>query len=81
MTRYVKVIDGPGTSVTYIDENGYHVIYSSGARAWRNNNPGNLREGVVSKRNAQITNVYGDKDLAGLIENMLLAPRIIPKNI
>ena len=91
MTRYVKVIDGPGTSVTYIDENGYHVIYSSGARAWRNNNPGNLREGVVSKRNAQIgqaggfavfsdyktghaahvdllTNVYGDKDLAGLIE-------------
>ena len=91
MTRYVKVIDGPGASVTYVHENGYHVIYSGGARAWRNNNPGNLREGVVSKRNAQIgqaggfavfsdyktghaahvdllTNVYGDKDLAGLIE-------------
>lgn len=48
MTRYIKVIDGPGTSVTYIEENGYHVIYSGGSRAWRNNNPGNLREGVVS---------------------------------
>lgn len=74
-----------------MDENGYQVLYSGGSRNWRNNNPGNLRPGSVSKRNGQIgvagrfaifpdyesghaahidllLNVYGKKDLSGLIK-------------
>jgi hypothetical protein len=91
MTRFVEAFAGPGTSVIYVDDNGSHVIYSDGSRTWRNNNPGNLRTGTVSRRNGQIgvagrfavfpdyqaghaahvdllLNVYGNRDLAGLIK-------------
>jgi hypothetical protein len=54
MTRFVEAFSGLGTSVIYVDENGYHVLYSDGTRTWRNNNPGNLRPGTVSRRNGQI---------------------------
>ena len=54
MTRFVKAFAGPGTSVIYVDDNGSHVIYSDGSRTWRNNNPGNLLTGTVSRRNGQI---------------------------
>jgi hypothetical protein len=91
MTRFVEAFPGQGTSVVYVDENGYHVLYSERDRTWRNNNPGNLRPGTVSRRNGQIgvagrfavfpdyeaghaahvdllINVYGIRDLAGLIK-------------
>lgn len=91
MTRFVEAFSGPGASVTYVDENGFHVLYSGGTRTWRNNNPGNLRPGSVSRRNGQIgaagrfavfpnyetghaahvdllLNVYGNRDLEGLIK-------------
>ncbi len=91
MTRFIEAFAGPGTSVTYIDENGFYSLYSEGSRNWRNNNPGNLRPGSVSRRNGQIgvagkfavfpdleagraahvdllLNVYGNKDLTGLIK-------------
>jgi hypothetical protein len=91
MTRFVEAFAGPGTSVIYVDEHGNHVLYSDGTRTLRNNNPGNLRPGTVSRRNGQIgiagrfavfpdyeaghaahidllINVYGNRDLAGLIK-------------
>jgi len=91
MTRFIEAFAGPGNSVLYVDDNGSHVLYSEGDRTWRNNNPGNLRPGSVSRRNGQIgvagrfavfpdydaghaahvdllLNVYGNKDLAGLIK-------------
>ena len=54
MTRFVEAFPGRGTSVVYVDENGYRVLYSEGDRTWRNNNPGNLRPGTVSRRNGPI---------------------------
>jgi hypothetical protein len=91
MTRFIQAFAGPGSAVTYLDENGHSTVYSKGTRTWRNNNPGNLRSGSVSKRNGQIgvagrfavfpdydaghaahldllLNVYGDRDLSGLIK-------------
>jgi hypothetical protein len=91
MTQYVEAFAGSGNSVIYVDENGHHVRYFEGSRTWRNNNPGNLRPGSVSRRNGQIgvagrfavfpdyaaghrahldllLNVYGSKDLSGLIK-------------
>ena len=91
MTRFVEAFAGHGTSVIYVDENGHHVLCSDGTRTWRNNNPGNLRPGTISRRNGQIgvagrfavfpdyetghaahidllINVYGNRDLAGLIK-------------
>ena len=89
--RLIEAYSGPGLSLTYIDENGFYSLYSGGSRNWRNNNPGNLRPGTVSRRNGQIRvagnfavfpdsktgqaahvdlllNVYGNRDLAGLIK-------------
>ena len=62
MTRFVEAFAGPGTSVIYVDENGSYVLYSEGDRTWRNNNPGNLRPGTVSRR----TGV--EKDKSGRIQ-------------
>jgi hypothetical protein len=54
VTRFVEAFAEQGTSVIYVDENGYHVLYSQGDRTWRNSNPGNLRPGTISRRNGQI---------------------------
>lgn len=54
MSRFVKAEAGLKSSVTYIDDSGKKYIYSGGDRTWRNNNPGALVAGDVSKRNGQI---------------------------
>lgn len=51
---FIKAEKGLNHSVIYTDDSGKRFKYSGGSRAWRNNNPGNLRPGTISKRNNQI---------------------------
>jgi len=59
MSRFVKAIPGPKNSVIYIDESGQQSQFSGGTRTWRNQNPGNLVPGGVSRRNNQIGKAGG----------------------
>lgn len=43
-----------GKSVTYYFDDGHYEVWSGGSRAWRNNNPGNLRNGSIAKQNGSI---------------------------
>lgn len=54
MNKYIKAIEGPKRSVIYTDSNAKVWIFSGGSRAWRNQNPGNLVPGDISKRNGAI---------------------------
>ena len=54
MPRFVKAEPGPKNSVIFTDENGKRFIFSGGSRAWRNQNPGNLVPGKISKLNHAI---------------------------
>jgi len=54
MPKYIKANPGPGRSVIYTDTAGKDWEYSKGTRPWRNQNPGNLVPGTVSKRNGAI---------------------------
>ena len=54
MPRYIKAEPGPKNTVIYTDEDGNRVEFSGGDRTWRNQNPGNLVPGNVSRRNGQI---------------------------
>ena len=54
-----KALPGPGNSVIYEGADGKKYKYSGGDRAWRNNNPGNLVPGIVSKRNGVIGKAGG----------------------
>jgi len=54
MPRYIKAEDGPKKSVSYTDATGTRYLYAEGTRTWRNNNPGNLVPGEISRRNGQI---------------------------
>lgn len=57
MTRYVKAEEGAYNSVIYTDDGSRYFRFSGGTPAWRNNNPGNLTVGDVSRRNNQIGKV------------------------
>lgn len=59
MPKYVKAESGPGHSVIYTDTNGKQWIFNGGSRPWRNQNPGNLVPGNVSKRNGAIGKAGG----------------------
>ena len=54
MPRYTKAEAGPNDSVIYFSDDGKRFQFSGGSRAWRNQNPGNLVSGLVSKRNGSI---------------------------
>ncbi len=54
MPKYIKAEPGPGTSVIYTDAEGKQWRFEGGSRPWRNQNPGNLVSGNVSKRNGAI---------------------------
>lgn len=54
MSRYVKAAEGPSRSVIYTDDTGKQWKFEGGSRPWRNQNPGNLVPGNVSKRNGAI---------------------------
>lgn len=59
MSRFVKAEPGPRNSVIYTDDEGKRFMYSGGDRTWRNQNPGDLVPGEVSKRNQQIGTAGG----------------------
>ena len=59
MSKFVKAVAGPRNSVVYTDEEGNQFKASGGARSLRNNNPGNLVTGEISKRNGQIGTAGG----------------------
>jgi hypothetical protein len=54
MPKYVSAKDGPQRSVIYTDSDGRQWRFEGGSRPWRNQNPGNLVPGAVSKRNGAI---------------------------
>ena len=59
MNKFISAISGPKHTVIYTDSDGKKYEYSKGDPAWRNNNPGNLKSGDVSKRNNQIGKAGG----------------------
>ena len=48
-----------GKAVTYYFEDDHYEVWSGGSRAWRNNNPGNLRNGSIAKANGSIGQAGG----------------------
>ncbi len=59
MPKYAKAESGPGNSVIYTDTTGKQWRFEGGSRPWRNQNPGNLVPGKVSKRNGAIGTAGG----------------------
>ena len=59
MPRYDKAVPGTDNSVIYTSDDGKRFVFSGGSRAWRNQNPGNLVSGAVSKRNGAIGKAGG----------------------
>ncbi len=57
--KFVKAGPGPRHSVIYESEDGRKFCFSKGNWTWRNNNPGNLVVGKVSKRNGAIGKAGG----------------------
>jgi len=54
MSKYVKAEAGPNNTVIYTDSDGKKWKFEGGSRPWRNQNPGNLVPGKVSRRNGAI---------------------------
>ena len=52
--KYTNAFSGSGNSVIYEDENKNQETWSGGTRAWRNNNPGNIRDGDFARRRGAI---------------------------
>ena len=59
MPKYIKGVSGPGKSVIYTDADGKSWKFEGGGRPWRNQNPGNLVQGEVSKRYGSIGSAGG----------------------
>jgi len=54
MSKFIKAIQGLHHSVIYTDSDGRHFRRSDGTWPWRNNNPGDLCPGEISKRHNQL---------------------------
>lgn len=59
MCKFIAAAPGQKHTVIYTNSDGQKYEYSKGDPAWRNNNPGNLKSGDVSKRNNQIGKAGG----------------------
>lgn len=57
--RFIKAFEKPKYTVVYETADGRKFCYSKGNWTWRNNNPGNLTPGEVSKRNGAIGKAGG----------------------
>src|ERR1700744_1941518 len=57
--KFIKASPGPKNTVIYETGDGRKFSFSKGDRTWRNNNPGNLVVGNVSKRNGAIGKAGG----------------------
>ena len=55
---FIKADPGMRRSVIYTDEARQYIRHSDGSLAWRNNNPGNIRPGEISKKHGQIGVVF-----------------------
>src|SRR5262245_27357344 len=51
---FKRATAGKGSNVNYYDKNENITVRSGGSRAWRNNNPGNIRPGKFSSKNGAI---------------------------
>lgn len=58
MAVFIKAESGMRHSVIYTDDSGQYFRYSGGTWTWRNNNPGNVRPGEISRKNGQIGVVF-----------------------
>lgn len=56
---HAKAVSNGSSAVLYMNEDGSKVIRSGGSRAWRNNNPGNMRYSVFSKSHGAIGSAGG----------------------
>lgn len=54
MTTAVSASRTSNVTITYQNDDGSTTVMSGGTRAWRNNNPGNLREGPFSQSQGSI---------------------------
>jgi hypothetical protein len=59
MPKYTKARQGPKGSVIYTDSDGNEWIFDGGFIPWRNQNPGDLVPGNVSRRNGSIGSANG----------------------
>lgn len=59
MAKYIKAESGSKNTVIYTDDHGKQWVHSGGTRTWRNNNPGNLVVGNISKDNNAIGKAGG----------------------
>jgi hypothetical protein len=57
--RFVRAIAGPKNSVIYFTDEGHRFQFVGGKRTWRNQNPGNMVVGKVSRRNGLIGTAGG----------------------
>lgn len=56
---FYKAKAGKKNTVIYFQKDGKVVIYSSGTRSWRNNNPGNIIKSAFASRNGAIGEAGG----------------------
>ncbi|MFT4793141.1 MAG: hypothetical protein ACJAVR_002599 [Paracoccaceae bacterium] len=76
-STYVHAHKTAAKQITYTDDEGRRFIRIGGTRAWRNNNPGNLRKGTFTASNGAIGDdgsfaVFPDRETgAEAIENLL----------
>jgi hypothetical protein len=59
VAKYVKAEPGSTNTVIYTDDGGKQSDHSGGTRTWRNNNPGNLVVGNISRDNGAIGKAGG----------------------
>jgi hypothetical protein len=57
--KFIKATPHGNSGVLYETEDGEKHLQTGGTRTWRNNNPGNLVPGEISKRNNQIGKAGG----------------------
>ena len=57
--KYVFARGGDNNSVIYEDEFGNKYSWIGGTRAWRNNNPGNIRAGDFASRHGSVGTAGG----------------------
>lgn len=48
--KYESALSENGNDVIYKDCKGVSCVWSGGTRSWRNNNPGNIRDGKFARR-------------------------------
>lgn len=75
MAVFIKAEPGMKHSVIYTDEAGQYFRYSGGTWAWRNQNPGNIRPGNMSRKQGQINKItHARREKSGCICDYYVDP-------